>query len=197
YIAFTKGAVDSLLDVAAYVWEGEMNNINPLDDQVRERILAANSRFAERGQRVLGVAIRPLEETEIDALDDIEEEMIFIGLVAMIDPPRPEVKTAVATARKAGIRPVMITGDHPLTALYIAKDLDITDSEQYLTGQDLSSISLPELEDVVEDVAVYARVSPEHKLNIVNALQDKGEIVAMTGDGVNDAPALKKAEIGV
>ncbi len=197
YIAFTKGAVDSLLEVATHVWEGEMNNITPLDEKVRERILAANSRFAQRGQRVLGVAIRPLEEAEIDDLDHMEEEMIFIGLVAMIDPPRPEVKTAVATARKAGIRPVMITGDHPLTALFIAKDLDITDNDNYLSGRDLATLSLAELENVVEDVSVYARVSPEHKLNIVNALQDKGEIVAMTGDGVNDAPALKKSEIGV
>jgi len=197
YLAFTKGAVDSLLEVATHMWEGEGNHVIPLDEEVRERILNANSRFAQRGQRVLGVAIRPLEEAEFDDLGHIEEEMIFIGLVAMIDPPRPEVKTAVATARTAGIRPVMITGDHPLTALYIAKDLDIARSDKYLTGRDLAAITTSELEGVVGDVSVYARVSPEHKLNIVNALQNKGEIVAMTGDGVNDAPALKKSEIGV
>jgi Ca2+-transporting ATPase len=115
----------------------------------------------------------------------------------MMDPPRPEVEEAVMTARKAGIRPVMITGDHPLTALRIARDLHITDSESYLTGAELATMSLSELEAAVEDVAVYARVAPEHKLNIVEALQNRGEIVAMTGDGVNDAPALKRAEIGV
>ncbi len=115
----------------------------------------------------------------------------------MIDPPRPEVKTAVITARDAGIRPIMITGDHPLTAQYIAKELTIADDDYNLTGQNLTQMSLQELEDVVNDVDVYARVSPEHKLNIVEALQDKGAIVAMTGDGVNDAPALKKADIGV
>jgi Ca2+-transporting ATPase len=115
----------------------------------------------------------------------------------MIDPPRPEVKTAVTTARTAGIRPIMITGDHPLTAQYIAKDLTIADDDQNLTGQALTQMSVQELENVVDDVSVYARVSPEHKLNIVEALQHKGEIVAMTGDGVNDAPALKKADIGV
>ena len=197
YIAFTKGAIDSLLEVSTHMWQGELNNIVPLDDELRGRILAANSRYAERGQRVLGVVIRPLDTPEIGPGTIIEANMIFIGLVSMIDPPRPEVKEAVQIARKAGIRPVMITGDHPLTALYIAQELDIARNDRYLTGKQLAEMSLPELEEVVEDISVFARVSPEHKLNIVNALQDRGQIVAMTGDGVNDAPALKKSEIGV
>ncbi len=197
YIAFTKGAIDSLLEVSTHMWQGELNNIIPLDDELRGRILAANSRFAELGQRVLGVVVRPLDTPDIGPDVNVESDMIFIGLVSMIDPPRPEVKEAVEIARKAGIRPVMITGDHPLTALYIAQELDITRNNRYLTGKQLAETSLPDLEEVVEDISVFARVSPEHKLNIVNALQDRGEIVAMTGDGVNDAPALKKSEIGV
>jgi P-type Ca2+ transporter type 2C len=149
--------------------------------------------MAGEGQRVLALAFRPLQEGD----EERENNAILIGLVGMIDPPRPEVKTAVATAKEAGIRPIMITGDHPLTAQNIAKDLNITQTDENLTGYELAKMSLQQLEDVVEDISVYARVSPEHKLNIVEALQDKGHIVAMTGDGVNDAPALKKADIGV
>ncbi|MEJ2746976.1 MAG: cation-translocating P-type ATPase [Anaerolineae bacterium] len=196
YVAFSKGAVDSLRQVSERVWMGD--EIVPLDDEMRDRILSANARLAQDGQRVLGVAFRPLETAVMpDKESEKEAHKIFIGLVAMIDPPRPEVKTAVITARDAGIRPIMITGDHPLTAQYIAKELTIADDDYNLTGQNLTQMSLEELEKVVEDVDVYARVSPEHKLNIVEALQDKGAIVAMTGDGVNDAPALKKADIGV
>ena len=122
----------------------------------------------------------------------------LLGLVAMMDPPRPEVKSAVADALTAGIRPVMITGDHPLTAQRIAQDLTIAQADsRHITGQELNKMAVNDLEGEVENVAVYARVSPEHKLNIVEALQSKGHIVAMTGDGVNDAPALKKADIGV
>jgi Ca2+-transporting ATPase len=197
YVAFAKGGVDSLLEVSNYLWEGELNTIVPLNPEIRERILAANSGYAQKGQRVLGVAFRPLDSSEFVREEDVEDDMIFVGLIAMIDPPRPEVKNAVQTAWRAGIRPVMITGDHPLTALHIAQSLDITDNDKYITGHQLAELSLQELEDMVEDVSVYARVSPEHKLNIVKALQDKGHIVAMTGDGVNDAPALKKSEIGV
>jgi Ca2+-transporting ATPase len=157
------------------------------------------------------------EEPEPADESALEREMTFIGLVAMIDPPRPEVRQAVQTAKAAGIRPVMITGDHPLTAwqiareLGIARELDIAseleiaadgqpfDSAQGrpLTGRELAGMAGDDLEAVVDEVAVYARVSPEHKLRIVQALQDRGQIVAMTGDGVNDAPALKKADIGV
>jgi Ca2+-transporting ATPase len=196
YVAFSKGAVDSLIQVSDQVWMGD--ELVPMDDKMRQRILDANARLAADGQRVLGVAFRPLETAEMPE-DDSEKEAhkIFIGLIAMIDPPRSEVKEAVTIARTAGIRPVMITGDHPLTAQYIAKELTIADNDQNLTGQALAQMSVQELKDVVGDISVYARVSPEHKLNIVEALQSKGEIVAMTGDGVNDAPALKKADIGV
>ncbi|MBN1660150.1 MAG: cation-translocating P-type ATPase [Anaerolineae bacterium] len=200
-VAFSKGAVDSLLDISERVWTGDEEVL--LTDEMRARILQANDRLAGQGQRVLGVAFRPLDgpvdEMPGDLFDEemLEREMTFIGLVGMIDPPRPEVRGAVAMAKAAGIRPVMITGDHPLTARQIAWELGITDEGQPLTGRDLAAMSVDDLEGVVGDVAVYARVSPEHKLKIVQALQERGQIVAMTGDGVNDAPALKRADIGV
>ncbi|MCB8943652.1 MAG: cation-translocating P-type ATPase [Ardenticatenaceae bacterium] len=193
FVAFSKGAVDSLLEVIDAVWTGEA--IVPLDEAMKERILAANGRLAQQGQRVLGVAFRAMETA--DANEETEAHEIFIGMIGMIDPPRPEVKQAVAVARTAGIRPIMITGDHRLTAQHIAKELDIARSDENLTGYDLTKMNLQQLKEAVEEINVYARVSPEHKLNIVDALQDKGQIVAMTGDGVNDAPALKKADIGV
>jgi Ca2+-transporting ATPase len=196
YVAFCKGAVDGLLDITQEVWSGE--EAVPLTDELRQRIVTANDELAQMGQRVLGVAFRPVPEQTVNANEgDLEREMTFIGLVGMIDPPRPEVREAVQLSMTAGIRPVMITGDHPLTAQQIARELRIASNGRALTGQDLTRMSLEELENVVEEVAVYARVSPEHKLKIVQALQDKGHIVAMTGDGVNDAPALKKADIGV
>jgi Ca2+-transporting ATPase len=196
YVAFTKGAVDRLLEVCDQVWTGE--EFLPLDGEFQDRIFQANAKMAEQGQRVLAVAFAPVDALEM-AKDESElgAKEIFVGLVGMIDPPRAEVKQAVVTARNAGIRPMMITGDHPLTAQHIAKSLTITDNDRNVTGSALSTMSIAELEGVVEEVSVFARVSPEHKLNIVEALQDKGEIVAMTGDGVNDAPALKKADIGV
>jgi Ca2+-transporting ATPase len=196
HVAFAKGAVDSLLEISSRVWAGDEDV--PLTDDLRVRIVAANDGLAGQGQRVLGVAFRPLDEQPDEAAETaLEQEMTFIGLVGMIDPPRPEVREAVATAKAAGIRPVMITGDHPLTARQIAWELDIAADAQPLTGRDLAQMSVDDLETVVDRVAVYARVSPEHKLKIVQALQDRGQIVAMTGDGVNDAPALKKADIGV
>jgi len=195
FVAFSKGAVDSLLEVTNQVWVGD--KVVPLDAMMRERIEESNAGLAQQGQRVLGVAFRPMQSAEFVEEMAVETEQVFVGLVAMIDPPRAEVKDAVERARTAGIRPIMITGDHPLTAQHIAKSLKITDNDKNLTGYELANMTLDDLEEVVEDVSVYARVSPEHKLNIVNALQDKGHIVAMTGDGVNDAPALKKAEIGV
>lgn len=195
YVAFTKGAVDSMLQVCNRVFEG--NEIVPLDKEMNQRIEEANAKLAQQGQRVLGVGYRPLETAEYKNIDEVEKDIIFVGLVAMIDPPRPEVRAAVQEAREAGIRPIMITGDHPLTAQHIAKDLTITQNDNNLTGYELANIEMPELREKVKDVSVYARVSPEHKLNIVDALQSNGQIVAMTGDGVNDAPALKKADIGV
>jgi Ca2+-transporting ATPase len=197
-VAFTKGSVDGMLEVSDRVWNG--GAVEPLDAAWRARILAANEQLAGQGMRVLGVAFRPLAEPPVGQAAGaaaLERELIFVGLVGMIDPPRPEVKGAVATAIAAGIRPVMITGDHPLTARQIAMDLGISQGGRILTGQDLARMSVADLEAVVEEVSVFARVSPEHKLNIVQALQNRGHVVGMTGDGVNDAPALKKADIGV
>jgi len=197
YVAFTKGAVDALLDISDAVWVGDKSV--PLDETMRDRILQANADMAANGQRVLGATFRPLESVpeKVDA-DSLEQTLTFVGLIGMLDPPREEVEEAVAKCRTAGIRPVMITGDHPLTAKHIARELDIAQEDSpTLTGTDLASMSLEKLQTVVGEVPVYARVSPEHKLNIVTALQDKGEVVAMTGDGVNDAPALKRADIGV
>ncbi|MBX3084471.1 MAG: cation-translocating P-type ATPase [Anaerolineae bacterium] len=196
-ILFTKGAVDSLLEVADRVWID--NQILPMTPASRERITAANNDLAKNGLRVLGVALRALDELPHTWTPEaVEQNLVFVGMVGIIDPPRAEVKQAVLTCREAGIRPVMITGDHPLTALNIAKQLNIAnEGDRVMTGQELSALSQAELEGTVEKVSVYARVSPENKLQIVRALQKKGHIVAMTGDGVNDAPALKRSDIGV
>ena len=191
YVAFTKGAVDGLLEISTHVWD-EGRSL-PLDATYRQRIEAANRSLAENGMRVLGVAFRTQRNQAL-----VEEGLTFVGFTGIIDPPRPEVKAAVATCRTAGIRPVMITGDHPLTALHIAKELGIAgEQSRVLTGVELERLQGRELDGVVNEVAVYARVSPEHKLRIVEALRRQGQIVAMTGDGVNDAPALKQADIGV
>lgn len=190
YLVLTKGAVDSLLEVSNRVWSGGETQL--LNASWRERILKANNDLAQNGMRVMGLGF-----CQNDTADPVERDLIFIGMVAMIDPARPEVQGAVQEAKAAGIRPVMITGDHPLTAAYIAAELGIAQSQKTLTGRDLDAMTVEQLEGVVEDVPVYARVSPEHKLKLVQALQQRGHIVAMTGDGVNDAPALKKADIGV
>jgi Ca2+-transporting ATPase len=195
YIAFTKGSVDGLLDIASHVWVEE--KAQPLDSGWRSRIEAANERLAKKGMRVLGVGFRLMDSIPDVIQTDLEQQLTLVGLFGMIDPPRSEVKDAVATCRAAGIRPVMITGDHPLTAIEIARQLGITDNGRALTGVEIENLSFDELKNVVEEVNVFARVAPEHKLKIVQALQEKGHIVSMTGDGVNDAPALRKADIGV
>jgi Ca2+-transporting ATPase len=196
YVLLSKGAVDSLLQVSDLVLVD--NEVVAMDDEWRQRIEQANDELARQGQRVLGIAFRFCEAAEPPTEEELlEVEEVFVGLVAMIDPPRPEAKAAVATAKRAGIRPVMITGDHPLTAIRIAQDLGITEGNHCLTGAELSQMTVSGLMGVVDDVSVYARVSPEHKLNIVEALQTKEQIAAMTGDGVNDAPALKRADIGI
>ncbi|MBP1723384.1 MAG: cation transport ATPase, partial [Deltaproteobacteria bacterium] len=193
FVAFTKGAVDSLLKETAKVWtEGRTEDF---DEAWRDRILASHEALAAKGMRLLGVAFQPLESFEGNG--SLEKNLVFVGMVGMMDPPRPEVREAVATCQTAGIRPVMITGDHPLTAQAIARELGIAKDGKILTGQDLDRLSAADLEREVEQVPVFARVSPEHKLRIVEALQKRGHIVAMTGDGVNDAPSLKKADIGV
>jgi Ca2+-transporting ATPase len=195
HVAFTKGAVDQILDVASEVWaDGE---VKPLTPEFRKKILGANNCMARDGMRVLGVAYRPLESLPGDGKMATEEGLVFVGMAGMVDPPRPEVRDAVRTCLEAGIRPVMITGDHPLTAGYIARDLGIITDKAPMTGQDLSNLTTNQLGNVVDNVSVYARVSPQHKMDIVQALQGRGHVVAMTGDGVNDAPALKKADIGV
>jgi Ca2+-transporting ATPase len=196
YLTVTKGAVDSLLTVCDRVWVD--GKVHSLDDHWLGRIQTANNELAQNGMRVLGIAFRFREDLRVDdPANPLESRLIFVGMIAMIDPARPEAKPAVQTCRSAGIRPVMITGDHPLTALYIARELGIADQANVVSGQQLNKMSDEELGNIVSNTAVYARVSPEHKLRIVQALQDKGEVVAMTGDGVNDAPALKKAQIGV
>lgn len=193
YLVITKGAVDSLLEVSNQVWTGgQTGQTAPLNEHWRGRILEANNNLAKNGMRVLGLGFY-----QSDTADPVERDLIFIGMVGMIDPARPEVKDAIQEAKAAGIRTVMITGDHPLTAAYIAEELGIAQKGKTLTGPDLEVMTVEQLEAVVDGVPVYARVSPEHKLKLVQALQDRGNIVAMTGDGVNDAPALKKAEIGV
>ena len=195
HVIFTKGAVDGLLDIADQVWVEE--HAEAMTDIWRQRIQEANNQLAKKGMRVLGVAYRPWDSEKLGNETQTERELVFIGLVGMIDPARVEVKAAVVTTRTAGIRPIMITGDHPLTALHIARQLGIAQNDQVVTGLDLVNMSLDELKAKIKTVSVFARVSPEHKLKIVQALQEMGEVVAMTGDGVNDAPALKKADIGV
>jgi P-type Ca2+ transporter type 2C len=191
FLSVTKGAVDGLLEVCNRLWhQGE---VVPLDESWRKKLREANEHMAANGMRVLGFALNWWD----DSKKVTEEGLVFLGLTGMIDPPRPEVKRAVATCRSAGIRPVMITGDHPLTARFIAHDLGITSSGRVATGQEIGRLSQEELGSLVEEVSVYARVSPEHKLRIVEALQSNGNIAAMTGDGVNDSPALRKADIGI
>jgi Ca2+-transporting ATPase len=197
YIAFTKGAVDMLLDATQSVWEDDQ--ILPMTPGYLKRINAANDQMAADGLRVLGLAFRKFEShPEQTDSETIERNLVFVGMVGIIDPPRTEVRDAVATCRMAGIRPVMITGDHPLTAFNIAKQLGIAkDGDRVVTGHELAYMSMADLEKIVEQVSVFARVAPEHKLNIVQALQKRGHVVAMTGDGVNDAPALKRSDIGI
>jgi Ca2+-transporting ATPase len=199
-IVFTKGAPDVLL--ARCVFEVLGDGRRPLTPARRAEILQLNDALAGEALRTLGVAGRWLEE---DALaehtahpdDRVEQSLVFAGLIGMIDPPRPEAKEAVARARRAGIRPLMITGDHPRTAAVIANELGITTDGRAITGSELEQLPSDVVPRTVAEVSVYARVNPEHKLRIVEALRRAGAVVAMTGDGVNDAPALKKADIGV
>lgn len=194
-IAFTKGAVDGMLEISTHVLHND--RIEPLDETWRKRILKANNDMAQNGMRVLGAGFQFRRNPENQPDEPLESGLVFIGMFGMIDPARAEVKDAVHTARTAGVRPIMITGDHPLTALFIARELGITDGREVITGQELEKMSVEQLKKRLPSTSVFARVSPEHKLKIVEALQEMGQIAAMTGDGVNDAPALKKANIGV
>ncbi len=198
-LVFTKGAPDVLLARCSQELLGEGNR--PLSDERRREIVEANEQLAGEALRTLGIAYRslPAEALDPDAVDDrVERDLVFAELVGMIDPPRDEARDAVARARGAGIRPLMITGDHPKTASVIAAELGIAPAgARAVTGAELERIPDDAFARTVEEVSVYARVNPEHELRIVRALQRGGAIVAMTGDGVNDAPALKTADIGV
>ncbi len=190
---FVKGAIDILLDRCDNIRIGD--EVRPMTDEDRKKILAQNEHFSENGLRVLTFAYKEKDE---DLSPETEHGFTFIGLVSEMDPPREESIEAVARAKKAGIRTVMITGDHKVTAVAIAKKIGIfSDGDIAVTGLELDKMSDEELEQKIEKIAVYARVSPENKIRIVNAWQKKDKIVSMTGDGVNDAPALKKADIGV
>lgn len=189
----TKGAMDVLLDRCVQVQYAD--GVCPMTKQEREKIEAQNQAYSENGLRVLAFAYK---ETDEELTMETEKGLIFLGLTAMMDPPRPESVRAVADAKSAGIQPVMITGDHKITAVAIAREIGIfEEGDIALTGVELDAMSDQELDKVIEQVSVYARVSPENKIRIVKAWQKKGHVVSMTGDGVNDAPALKKADIGV
>lgn len=192
---FTKGAVDVLLERAESI--ATADGVRQMTPEDKVQILAQNQTFSENGLRVLAFAYKECREDE--ALSPEQEYgYIFVGLVSMMDPPREESMQAVADAIGAGMKPVMITGDHKVTAAAIAKQIGIfREGDMAVTGQQLDQMTEEELDAVLEKISVYARVSPENKIRIVDAWQKKGHIVAMTGDGVNDAPALKKADIGI
>lgn len=192
-LLFVKGAFDILLERCSRYQDGSA--ILPLSPHIRQRILSQSGELTGQALRVMGAAYRPITGV---SPGDGEDDLIFLGLIGMIDPPRPEVREAVARCRRAGIRTVMITGDHRSTALAIARQVGIwQEGDRVLTGADLDRMSLEELSGIIAEVSVFARVSPSHKLQIVRALRQRGQITAMTGDGVNDAPAVKEADIGV
>jgi P-type Ca2+ transporter type 2C len=197
-LVFTKGAPDVLLARCTQELVGEERR--PLTDARRRQILDANDALAARALRTLGVAYRTLADGTVtsDRIgEQLEQDLVLAGLIGMIDPPRDEARAAVARAKRAGVRPVMITGDHPKTAGIIARELGIAANGHVVTGADLERMSDAMLDQRVDGISVFARVNPEHKLRIVQALQRRTAVVAMTGDGVNDAPALKTADIGV
>ena len=194
YIVITKGAVDMLMDRCGFYEEDGF--VKPITPEVKRAYASQNAAMAAKALRVLAVAYRNVSERPTK-MDDVEQHLVLAGLVGMIDPPRPEVAEAVATCKAAGIRPVMITGDHVLTAKAIARQVGILqEGTAAITGQQLSQLSPGALAENIDRYSVFARVSPDHKVRIVKALQKNGEVVAMTGDGVNDAPALKAADIG-
>ncbi len=191
-----KGAADVLLERSTRIHE--RGAVRPMTAADKRNLTRLGDSCSEKGLRVLAFAYRPLEGDTGPVNVRLERELVFLGMAAMMDPPRPEARAAVTDARRAGIRPVMITGDHKVTAMSIAEDIGIMRAgEEAVTGKQLDSMDDRELAERVGDISVYARVSPEHKLRIVKAWQGRGQITAMTGDGVNDAPALKQADIGV
>ncbi|WP_195986855.1 cation-translocating P-type ATPase [Clostridium sp. D53t1_180928_C8] len=194
-VMFTKGALDVILDRVKFIMTSD--GVRELTNSDKSEILDVNRRLSESGLRVLSFAYKELDEIKELTLDD-EYSYTFIGLISMIDPPREESKQAVEDCIMAGIKPIMITGDHKITASAIAKEIGILrDGDRAIEGLEIDKMSDEELKENIEHISVYARVSPEHKIRIVRAWQEKGQIVAMTGDGVNDAPALKQADIGI
>lgn len=197
YFVFTKGGTDEILEISK-VYEKKENILASIEDK-KEEILKNNEKMAKNALRVLGIGYKIIDEKDVKniKLEDAEKDLIFLGLFGMIDPPREEVKQSIKECKNAGIKTIMITGDHKLTAKAIAKELGIyKEGENIIEGNELSKISTLELKEKVKETTVFARVNPEDKLKIVNALKENAEIVAMTGDGVNDAPALKAADIG-
>ncbi|MEI8095091.1 MAG: cation-translocating P-type ATPase [Spirochaetales bacterium] len=196
YVLLVKGALDTILPrVTQVLNDGVLASWNPEHEAL---VRTAHDRWAAQGLRVLTLALKPMSTTQLTSSEQDEKDLVFVGLAALVDPPRPEVRQAVALATAAGIRTIMITGDHPLTALAIAKDLGIAEENSaVVTGIDLSQGDETLLARQAASVNVFARVSPEHKLRLVEALQKQNQVVAMTGDGVNDAPALKRADIGI
>ena len=198
-IQFTKGAPDEILKRCKYILTKD--GLMEMTDRVRMAVLSKNKSFADKALRVLGAAYKMLKTVPTEEMctsEILEKDMIFIGLCGMIDPVRPEVKDSIISCKVAGIRPIMITGDHKDTAVAIAKELGIIkDESEAVTGADLDKLTEEEFDKAVEKYSVYARVQPEHKVRIVNAWKKKGNVTAMTGDGVNDAPSIKAADIGV
>ena len=193
---FAKGAPESILSRCTHILR---EKAEPLEETERKRLLDRNAELASQALRMLAVARRDATERDQSAThEELEKNLTLVAFIGMIDPPRDEVKLAVKTGRDAGIRPLMITGDHPLTALAIAKELGLADEKSIaVTGQDLDKLDDRALQEKLPQIAVFARVSAEHKQRIVNALKQRGEVVAMTGDGVNDAPAIQSAHIGI
>lgn len=192
----TKGAIDNLLNLCTKIYLN--NEIKDLTTELKDSILKASYKMSDDALRVLGAAYKTVEDSSNLKENDVERDLIFIGLVGMIDPPRLEVKDSIEICKNSGIKTIMITGDHKNTAFAIAKDLNIaTDSSQVISGAELDKISDEELANSIDNLRVFARVSPEHKVKIVKAIKSKDNIVSMTGDGVNDAPSLKAADIGV
>ena len=198
--AYMKGAPEIVLEKCDRVYTN--GKVRELTDEIRGQILAANEAMAIQALRNLGIAYKEFPKSTTSLNEEDEKDFVFLGIMGMIDPPREEVKEAIYMCRKAGIKVVMVTGDHKLTALAVAKELNLIGEKEdeegkVLTGAELDKLSDEEIEKIVEDVVIYARVSPEHKVRIVKASKAKGHVCAMTGDGVNDAPALKIADIGV
>jgi magnesium-transporting ATPase (P-type) len=195
-VAHVKGAPAETLELCTHILLNDRSE--PLTDELCRNILLENDALAKDGLRVLGIAARTLESDSGFSVENTERDLIFLGLIGMMDPPRPEVPSAMELCRRAGIKTIMITGDYGLTALAIARKIGLarTENPRVITGQEINEIDEEGLNRILKEEVIFARVSPEHKMRIVSALKESGEVVAVTGDGVNDSPALK-ADIGV